>query len=392
MKKRVPAMRFKGFGGDWVEKQISEIFKITRGNVLAAKELSSTKNDKTPYPVFSSQTLNNGLMGYYKDYLFEDAITWTTDGANAGTVRFRPGKFYSTNVNGVLLSDCGFANQTVAEILDQVAWKFVSHVGNPKLMNNTMGIIKITIPNTIAEQEKIGAFFRELDRLLCLKQKKLESLQKLKAAMLSRLFPVGKAKRPELRFEGFGGDWEERRLGEVGEIIGGGTPSTQNKEYWDGTIDWYSPTEIGDNVFAEGSVKKITEAGLESSSARLLPAGKTVLFTSRASIGDMAILKKAGATNQGFQSIVLNEAYNPYFIYSMGFLIKKYAIKNASGSTFLEISGKALSNMPVKFPSLAEQEKIGAFFRGLDELIGLESRSIRKLQGVKKGLLGGMFV
>lgn len=168
--------------------------------------------------------------------------------------------------------------------------------------------------------------------------------------------------------------WEQRKLCDVVEIIGGGTPSTSNPEYWDGDIDWYSPTEIGDQVYANGSVKTITQLGLEKSSAKILPADKTVLFTSRAGIGDMAILKHSSATNQGFQSLVLREGVDTYFIYSMGYLIKKYAEKNASGSTFLEISGKTLGNMPLLVPSTNEQTQIGTFFKDFDKLITLHQR------------------
>ena len=90
-----------------------------------------------------------------------------------------------------------------------------------------------------------------------------------------------KNKKPEIRFKGFSEEWEEKKLGEVAEIIGGGTPSTSIPEYWGGEIDWYSPTEIGPNIYAEGSVKKITEMGLQKSSAKVLPPNKTILFTSR---------------------------------------------------------------------------------------------------------------
>ena len=113
--KNIPEIRFEGFEGEWIQKEIKELFKITRGEVLAATETSQVKTGFMTYPVYSSQTKNNGLMGYYHDYLFENAITWTTDGANAGTVKYRKGKFYSTNVNGVLLSDDGYANQAIAE-------------------------------------------------------------------------------------------------------------------------------------------------------------------------------------------------------------------------------------------------------------------------------------
>lgn len=183
-----PAIRFAGFSGEWEEKAIKVMFKVTRGDVLAATETSNSKTTEKPYPVYSSQTKNDGLMGYYKDFLFENAITWTTDGANAGTVNFRKGKFYSTNVNGVLLSDKGYANKTIAEILNLTAWKHVSHVGNPKLMNNVMSEIKITTPSDIEEQNTIAKLLDCLDASVIQHQAQLKKLRNIKQACLDKMF------------------------------------------------------------------------------------------------------------------------------------------------------------------------------------------------------------
>ena len=179
---------------------------------------------------------------------------------------------------------------------------------------------------------------------------------------------------PSIRFAGFTDTWEQRKLGEIAEIVGGGTPSTSNPTYWDGDIDWYAPAEMEGQRYAVGSVRKITEQGLQNSSARVLPANRTVLFTSRAGIGKMAILKRQGATNQGFQSMVLTDDCNPYFIYSMGSVIKKKAEGVASGSTFLEISGKMLGNIEIAIPSKPEQDAIAEYFERLDDLITLHQR------------------
>jgi type I restriction enzyme S subunit len=196
---------------------------------------------------------------------------------------------------------------------------------------------------------------------------------------------------PQIRFKGFAENWKITKLNNISDIIGGGTPSTNVPEYWDGDIDWYSPTEIGDKVFATGSVKKITSLGLEKSSAKILPKRKTVLFTSRAGIGDMAILNKDGATNQGFQSLVLKNGIEPYFIYTAGHLIKKYALKHASGSTFLEVSGKQLGEMNLLIPTECEQYHIGSYFQNLDKLITLQQQKHDKLVTLKKAMLDKMF-
>ncbi|MBO5239665.1 MAG: HsdR family type I site-specific deoxyribonuclease [Lachnospiraceae bacterium] len=167
-----PEIRFEGFTEAWEQRKVADVFKVTRGYVLAAKETSPDISNDNIYPVYSSQTKNEGLMGYYSDYLYEDAITWTTDGANAGTVKFRKGKFYCTNVCGVLLSNEGIANKAVAEALNAVAWKYVSHVGNPKLMNNVMSEIEIMIPKLVEEQLKISEYLDTFDNLITLHQRK----------------------------------------------------------------------------------------------------------------------------------------------------------------------------------------------------------------------------
>lgn len=164
------------------------MFKVTRGYVLPATDTLEEKNDEMPYPVYSSQTKDNGLMGYYSDYLYENAITWTTDGANAGTVNYRDGKFYCTNVCGVLLSDKIEASKAVAEALNKVAKRYVSYVGNPKLMNNVMADIPISMSTSKEEREVISSYFTNIDNLITLHQRKCEELQKIKKFMLQNMF------------------------------------------------------------------------------------------------------------------------------------------------------------------------------------------------------------
>lgn len=178
--------------------------------------------------------------------------------------------------------------------------------------------------------------------------------------------------------------WEQRELVDIAEIVGGGTPDTNNSNYWDGDIDWYAPAELGNNIYAESSTRKITQAGFDSCSTKMLPADKTILFTSRAGIGNTAILRHSACTNQGFQSLVIGDA-DVYFVYSMSERIKKWAEEKASGSTFLEISGRQLETMPVNLPSLVEQQAIGSFFSHLDDLITLHQRKRQWLKWLDEG-------
>ena len=200
-----------------------------------------------------------------------------------------------------------------------------------------------------------------------------------------------KSKIPALRFKGFTDAWEQRKLGELSNIVGGGTPSTTNSEYWDGDIDWYAPAEIGEQRYVSKSKKTITELGLKKSSARILPVG-TVLFTSRAGIGNTAILGKEATTNQGFQSIVPNpNKLDSYFIYSRTNELKRYGEVTGAGSTFVEVSGKQMSKMPIMIPELSEQEKIGSFFKQLDDTIALHQRKCDQTKELKKTMLQKMF-
>ncbi|UUM62744.1 restriction endonuclease subunit S [Streptococcus suis] len=196
---------------------------------------------------------------------------------------------------------------------------------------------------------------------------------------------------PRLRFPGFTDAWKQRKLGEVAEIVGGGTPSTSINEYWNGDIDWYSPAEIGKKIYVSSSQRKISDLGLEKSSAKMLPIG-TVLFTSRAGIGNTAILAKEGTTNQGFQSIIpKKDSLDSYFIFSLTNMLKKHGEVIGAGSTFVEVSGKQMSQMPLSLPTLPEQEAIGSFFSDLDQLITLHQRKLDDVKELKKALLQKMF-
>ena len=201
-----------------------------------------------------------------------------------------------------------------------------------------------------------------------------------------------KSDAPAIRFKGFSDAWEQRKLGDIADIVGGGTPSTGNQSYWDGDIDWYAPAEIADQIYANSSQKKITGLGYENSSAKMLPPG-TVLFTSRAGIGKTAILTRKGCTNQGFQSIVPHRGeLDSYFIFSRTGELKRYGELVGAGSTFVEVSGKQMAVMELMMPpTMREQQTIGGFFQQLGHLITLHQRKFEKLTNVKKSMLEKMF-
>ncbi|WP_187865656.1 restriction endonuclease subunit S, partial [Helicobacter pylori] len=180
-------------------------------------------------------------------------------------------------------------------------------------------------------------------------------------------------------------NWQKVRLGDIAEIIGGGTPSTQVTSFWNGSINWFTPTEIGITKYVYKSQRTITPLGLKKSSTKLLPIG-TILLTSRASIGDCAILKVVATTNQGFQSLIPLEKINNEFLYYLMLTLKNKLLKLASGSTFLEVSPNKIKNLLIPLPPLNEQIAIANILSGLDRYLYSLDALILKKESVKKAL------
>ncbi len=180
-------------------------------------------------------------------------------------------------------------------------------------------------------------------------------------------------------------NWQKVRLGDVAEIIGGGTPSTQITSFWNGSINWFTPTEIGITKYVYKSQRTITPLGLKKSSAKLLPIG-TILLTSRASIGDCAILKVVATTNQGFQSLIPLEKINNEFLYYLILTLKNKLLELASGSTFLEVSPNKIKNLLIPLPPLNEQIAIANILSDVDHYLYSLDALILKKESVKKAL------
>ncbi|WP_308277646.1 restriction endonuclease subunit S [Prevotella sp.] len=171
----------------WTTYKIQDIAEIGRGRVISSVEIDRQKNPL--YPVYSSQTSNNGIMGYLDNYMFDgEYITWTTDGANAGTVFYRKGKFNCTNVCGTLKIQPKFDCYFVSLVLQQATQKYVSsNLANPKLMNNTMASIKIRMPN-IETQKQLSKVFQTLDSCLLVHQRTCKMYLSEKQYLLCQMF------------------------------------------------------------------------------------------------------------------------------------------------------------------------------------------------------------
>lgn len=403
-KRRVPKLRFPGFTEDWEQRKVNDIFKITRGQVLATLLTTPKKTSQNIYPVYSSQTKNNGLMGYYSEYLFENAITWTTDGANAGTVNFRPGRFYSTNVNGVLINENGYACYAVSEIINKVAYKYVSKVGNPKLMNNVMSEINIMITPDIDELEQISKLIEAYNQYITLHQRKLEHLNLKKKALLQKLFPKNGERYPELRFPGFTDAWEQRKLEDLVDVLDGDRGKNYPKEV-DFDVQGHTLFLNASNVTNEGFSFKTNQYITEEKSnsmgnGRLVE--DDVIITSRGSLGHIAWYNQMTQCvmphvriNSGM--LILRKRVDISMSYLQQFLRSYKGQSQISfisfGSAQPQLTKKDVQKINITYPAnLKEQIKIETYFSALDNLITLHQRKLEHLQLQKKALLQQMFV
>ncbi|WP_259324257.1 restriction endonuclease subunit S [Bacteroides uniformis] len=190
---------------------------------------------------------------------------------------------------------------------------------------------------------------------------------------------------PHLRFPEFSGEWETKSINDLADVIGGGTPDTTVKSYWDGGIQWFTPSEIGKNKFVDASLRTITEDGLNNSSAKLLPPN-TILLSSRATIGECSLSLRECATNQGFQSLVSKNC-NVDFLYYLIQTKKKDLIRKSCGSTFLEISANEVRKIQVSVPSDVEQQKIAELLSLIDKRIATQNKIIEKYESLIKGII-----
>ena len=388
-KGRVPKLRFPGFTEDWEQRKVNEIFKVTRGQVLAASFTTPEKNRGNIYPVYSSQTKDNGLLGYYSEYLFENAITWTTDGANAGTVNFRPGRFYSTNVNGVLINENGYACYAVSEIINKVAYKYVSKVGNPKLMNNVMAEINIMITPDIDELKQISKLIEAYNQYITLHQRKLEHLNLKKKALLQKLFPKNGERYPELRFLGFTNAWEQCKLGEIFEYLQNNTLSRDSLNYKNPNIKniHYGDILVKFDEILDGSNKDIPyiNSGLDLSkfSKSLLRDGD-IIFSDTAeddTVGKAIELQNVNApfilgglhTIPCRPLITFGKGYLGNFLNSDSYRLQLRPL--IQGIKVSSISKSALKDTMIEYPkNLDEQEKIGSLFYYIAKMITLHQQ------------------
>ena len=194
----------------------------------------------------------------------------------------------------------------------------------------------------------------------------------------------------QLRFSGFDDEWHCKNIKDIGKIISGGTPKTTVEEYWNGEINWFTPSELNNQKYLYESERKITQKGLNNSSAKLLPIN-SILISSRATVGEVAINKTESTTNQDFETIIPNkEMYNDFIYYSIIHL-KNELLKMSYGSTFLSITKTDLGKIKLNYPQFNEQKKISDFLNQIDNKIQLLKEKHENYQNFKKYLMQQIF-
>lgn len=399
----VPKLRFKEFDGDWTFKNLSDVSnKPLYGMNSAAtdfdgenKYLRITDIDEESHRFKYTKLSSPSDVIEEKYILQEGDLLFARTGASVG-------KSYIYDPDDGKVVFAGFLikfglkesvipyfifTQTLSEKFNNWVITNSMRSGQPGINAEEYSKWQIAFTSK-PEQTKIASFLSAVDEKISQLNQKHELLSQYKQGMMQKLFSQ------QIRFKADDGsefgEWENTVLGDIADIVGGGTPSTNNEEYWSGDVVWLTPSEINQKFIGE-SKRTISELGVQKSSAKKLPIG-TILFTSRATIGEVAIAIAEVTTNQGFQSFISNEKTFNEFLYYWIVNNKKSFIERASGSTFLEISKSKIQPMEISLPCLEEQTKIANFLSSIDQKIEVVAQQIEQAKTWKKGLLQQMFV
>ncbi len=234
------------------------------------------------------------------------------------------------------------------------------------------------------EQSIIAKALSDVDELIASLEKLIAKKRDIKTATMQQLL-TGKKRLP-----GFKGAWETKRLDELANIRSGGTPSTTQNKNWGGNILWCTPTDItalSGYKYLSDTSRKITQQGLQSSSAELIPEN-SIVMTSRATIGECAINTVPVSTNQGFKNFIPYENVDVEFLYYLLLTQKQSFVGLCAGSTFLEIGKMQLNSFKVFLPSEKEEQfAIASILSNMDdELQKLEQR-LNKTKAIKQGMM-----
>ena len=254
----------------------------------------------------------------------------------------------------------------------------------PSLNGTQLRSIPLLMPSTVAEQREIARTLSSVDMLISSIERLIEKKQAIKKGMMRQLL-AGQTRLP-----GFHGEWEVKTLSELADIRSGGTPSTTEPKFWDGEVPWCTPTDItalSGHKYLRKTSRTITEQGLKSSSAEMIPA-QSIVMTSRATIGDCAINQVPVSTNQGFKNFVPFQSVDVDFLYYLLTTQKQGFISLCGGSTFLEIGKGQLVAFEVRLPcAKAEQTAIATVLTDMDTELALLEARLAKTRALKQGMM-----
>ncbi len=265
---------------------------------------------------------------------------------------------------------------------------FLEQGAQPNVSGKQVESLTFLFPRELKEQRAIAEALSDVDALIDSLDKLIAKKRDIKQGAMQELL-TGKKRLP-----GFSREWESKRLGELAEIINGGTPRTTEPTYWDGSIKWCTPTDITSCIgkYLVATERTISELGLASSNTRVLPIG-SLLLCSRATIGEVRIAGCEVCTNQGFKSLICKDGISNEFLYYKLLLMKPQMVERAIGSTFLEISKKDTAGLEISIPEYSEQTAIAKVLSDMDaEITALEQRrdkTVALKQGMMQELLTG---
>lgn len=260
-------------------------------------------------------------------------------------------------------------------------WKRTLHIAFPKKINlGEINQIEMNVPS-LEEQTKIGTFFKQIDNTITLHQRKLDLLKETKKGFLQKMFPKNGAKVPVIRFSGFTEDWEQRKLGEIVQITMGQSPNSEN--YTENPEDY---------ILVQGNA--------DMKNNRVVPRVWTTQITKQAEKGDLILSVRApvGDIGKTDYDVVLGRGVaaikgNDFIFQQLGKMKESgYWNRFSTGSTFESINSNDIREALITIPTGEEQQKIGAFFKQLDDTIALHQRKLDLLKETKKGFLQKMFV
>ena len=394
-KQQEPRLRFNGFTEGWKNKTLGDLGRVE----MCRRIFKEQTQPSGEIPFFKIGTFGQEPDAFISSELFEEYrqkypypkqgdILISAAGTIGRTVEFTGENAYFQDSNIVWLRfDESQITSTFLNITYQnIKWDLEGSTIK-RLYNSDLLSAEITVPS-LPEQTHLGLFFRRLDSQIAESRAVLEKSRQLKKAMLAKMFPTNGEKIPEIRFKGFEGEWEYRKLGEVASSYSGGTPSVGNSKFYGGNIPFIRSGEI----HSSKTELFLTQEGLENSSAKLVKQGDILYALYGATSGEVERSKINGAINQAILAIIPNENYDAEFI-SQWLKNNKENIVNL----YLQggqgnLSGEIVKKIEISFPTKKEQTAIGNFFRQLDETIALQTAEVEKLNQLKKGLLAAMLV